>query len=302
MQQLNSKSLKVVFLNDHKILNQRYRTSLMTLASDRGYSVRSLGILDGKSLLSIIAIFIPGIFLGTIVSSNLRTNILVLLMWHIRGVVILNGLGRHRNSTSFRKLLIILVQLNRRKSIAVQSYADFRYFRRFTNSPAVFWVPGSGGSAKKTSELKNLFCVQRNDKLPLVADSIRQLLQTGSMAGQLSIVGCDTSDEAVALFSPHSVTFTGYLPSADILTTGGVFVQPSGYGEGFPHTLADAIVSKIEIVIPRREYVRYGLHKLQAKSTPIANGWVRLTITEQLVTAVSEDRVNNSYAELLSRA
>lgn len=302
MQQLNINSPKVVFLNDRSDLNERYRSSLMTMVSELGYSVQSMGILDRFSFLTVMRILIPRLFSGAVVSSNLRTNILVLLFWHTHGVVILNGLGRYRTSTPFRKFLILLIRVNRRKSIAIQSYADYRYFRRFTNSSIICWVPGSGGTPKKASDQKNPFCVQRNDKLSIVADSLRQLLQTGSMVGKLSIVGCDASDQTASLFPPDAVTFVGYQPSADVFTNGGVFVQPSGYGEGIPHTLVNAIASKVEIAISHREFVRYGLYKLKARRTPIANGWVKLISTEHLVAAISEASVNASYIDLINKA
>jgi len=105
------------------------------------------------------------------VSSNLRSNIIFLLLLNLRGVLILNGLGRYRSVFAFRYFLGFLFSINRRKSFLIQNYADFRYFRRFYKG-SFYWIPGSGGRRRTIGDSQDFVLVTRAAKVHLIWDSV----------------------------------------------------------------------------------------------------------------------------------
>ena len=46
----------------------------------------------------------------------------------------------------------------------------------------------------------------------------------------------------------------GFFLADQLLASGSLFLQPSGYGEGFQHSLADAIVSDMTLLISRQDF------------------------------------------------
>lgn len=292
----------LLFINDDAALNQRYRSGLMRLAAAEGFAVHSDGLFTAGRVnwrLLVRLISRPPL----VVVSNLRANLVLLAFWWVRGLVIVNGLGRHRGRRFFRGVLVVLVRANRRKALAVQSYADYRYLRRFADHERCHWVPGSGGTLKPIGGNAVIVLVQRDDKIALVSRSARAGL--AAMAAhannclRLDIVGCRN---AVAhLFSGCDVRSLGFLPADQILASGSLFLQPSGYGEGFPHSLADAIVSDMTLLIARREFLRYGLGRLGAAFTSIGHGWGVVDPSESLKSAVAEGTVSARYLQLIDQ-
>lgn len=292
----------LLFVNDNAALNQRYRSGLMRLAAAEGFAVQSDGLftagrINWRLLVGLIAR--PPL----VVVSNLRANLVLLACWWVRGLVILNGLGRHRGRRSFRYVLVVLIRANRRKNLAVQSYADYRYLRRFADGARCHWVPGSGGTLKRIGSDAAIVLVQRDDKIALVAKSavagLAAMAAYAKSSLRLEIVGCRN---AVAhLFKGCDVRSLGFLPADQILASGSLFLQPSGYGEGFPHSLADAIVSDMTLLISRREFLRYGLGRLGAKFTSIGQGWGIVVPSGLLKSAVAEGTVSARYLQLIDQ-
>lgn len=290
-------------VNDRAALNLRYRSALMVSIAADGFSVSSSGIL-GEHGLNWRLIFRLAISSPLVVVSNLRANLLVLGLWWVRGLVILNGMGRHRSKRGFRWLLVWLIRLNRRKVLAVQSYADYRYIRRYADHERCHWVIGSGGKRKGIGQDPVAVLVQRDDKLALVAQSaragLRALAAHQRSTPRLAIVGC--RGDVSTCFEGFDVRNIGFVPADQILSPGSVFLQPSGYGEGFPHSLADAIMSGMTLLISRREFLRYGLMRFETSFESIGDGWGFVRPSEKLIAAVAEPAVTARYLALLRLA
>ncbi len=284
--------LRLLAVNDRALYNRRYRGPLLdALAAEIG-PVDSRGFLDG-----------PGAFLGLcvrllaarddlVLSSNMKANLLTLALSRAPMVVIVNGMGRLRFRKGFRRLLLWLLGRRPAAWLLVQSYADFRFLRRFARPPRLQWVPGSGGRAKRVGARPDPLLVQRDGKIGLVAEDVRRLFASGAVGPPLVVTGCRDEERLRRLLPGIPLQATGYVAAEDILAGGGVFLQPSGYGEGFPHTLADAIASGMEILISDREFLRYGLHRLGAGRSPVSAGWSRLTYGAALQQATGAEAIN----------
>ncbi|WP_458526471.1 hypothetical protein [Onishia taeanensis] len=270
---------KVVFLNDKPLYNERYRSSLMEFFSKNCYEVKSLSLFSGGRV-SFSAYVKFAISRYPVISSNIKSNIMALTAPWLGGMVILNGLGRYRPYRSFRWVIGVLLKLNVKKNVAIQSYADYRYYRRFFLSKRIGWFPGSGGREKPHGDRDGYILVQRDDKIKLVANDLNNLFDREG-CGSVSIVGCKRED-SVSQYCNFAAESLGFLDSFEILRYGKVFVQPSGYGEGFPHSLADAIVSNMDIVISKNEYIRSGLWRVGADKVFYHEGWVKLVYGESV--------------------
>lgn len=291
---------KIWVINDHATLNARYRSRLIEILKDKGYHVENIGLFHPSWTFPVrvlkLVLFPP----RYAISSNLRSNLVVLAVPRLRGLVILNGLGRHRRRKFLRLMLVAMIRRAKKKSVAVQCYADYRYFRRFASDCVrLAWVPGSGGTIKETGTSQDRYvAVQRDSKLPLVAKDLRELIDRLEQYQTLELVGCNDRRAAERILSAHRVNVHGTVPSDAILHAGAVFVQPSGYGEGFSHSLADAIVSEMRVLVAKREYIRSGLYKLTSGSRVYGSTWVQLQQSRALRDRVMNETTNQAYASL----
>lgn len=290
----------ILIINDDAGLNERYRSRLFEILKEKGYQVKSVGLFQPLWFFPFrifqLAILAP----RYAISSNLRSNLVVLAVPRLQGLVILNGLGRHRARKLLRFILIAMIRRTKKKTIAVQCYADYRYFRRFASDcKKLVWVPGSGGTVKETgTSLDRFVAVQRDSKLPLVAKDLRELINHLEEHQTLELVGCSDRQAADRILSAHRVNVHGVVSPYAILKSGAVFVQPSGYGEGFSHSLADAIVSEMKVLVARREYIRSGLYKLTTGSRIYGSTWVQLSQSYDLRDRVMNETINRTYASL----
>ncbi len=296
---MNTTDKRVCFLNDKKVLNDQYRSSLMGLFRNREYVVCSVGLFHPRWSSPVRLVRMVLSLYPRAVSSNFRTNLVFLSAFWLSGLVILNGLGRYRNRWALRAFLITVLRFTKTKQIAAQSYADYRYLRRFARlGDRLNWVPGSGGTVKTVGTGQGFVAVQRDSKLPLIADDIIDLLSHLDAKTQLQLVGCRDQDFAHAVLPESRICLKGVVPASDILAYGSTFVQPSGYGEGFPHSLADALVSGMDVIIARREFLRSGLYRLTAGRRIFDDRWVAIAAQGTLQELLSTKAVNEAYFEL----
>ena len=169
------KKIQILMINDRAELNNLYRTNLLDLLKKEFIKVYSYGLFDEKKsiLFMLLKIINPKVIT---ISSNLKSNIFSLIFFWKRGVIILNGMGRYRGKIFLRIILLILFKLNWRKLFVIQSYTDFRYFR-LKCKKNFFWIPGSGGTKKKSGLKKNFLLIQRDDKIQNVYISIIKFLK-----------------------------------------------------------------------------------------------------------------------------
>ena len=143
--------MKAVFISDEDKFNALYRKPLIDLILSKGHQIESYGFFDNLSsaLRAFwVIIFGKNVF---VISSNIRSNLISLLLVKKNKLVILNGMGRHRKNKFFRLVIRNLLGFRGNVFLAVQNYADYRYFRRFSSKVKMKWVPGSGGTKKKSA-------------------------------------------------------------------------------------------------------------------------------------------------------
>lgn len=288
----------IICINDRRIYNIRYRSHLIRELGALGYDIQGMGLFDRPMIFPFTVIRLMFLRRKFVISSNLKSNLISLLFVFAPKLLILNGLGRYRRYRLFRKLVIFLFKRQRRTKIIVQNYADFRFFRRFCQTVEMTWLPGSGGIKKQVGASPTRLIVQRDNKIASVITDVKNLFRALPNQGALSVVGCDDNQQLEELLSGFEYTSQGYVNSDDILKSGGIFVQPSGYGEGFPHTLADAISSGMAIYISNREYVRLGLHKLTGRRNHLGAGWSELRYNHGLENLVGQQAITQGLVNI----
>jgi hypothetical protein len=137
--------------------------------------------------------------------------------------------------------------------------------------------------------------VQRDDKLPVVAASLREFIALDPAKAPLVLVGCKDAALVARLLGSGVVRSAGFVPANALFEGGSDFVQPTGYGEGLPHTLADAVVSGMTVIAPLCEVRRYGLQRLGGVATPFAGQWVSINPNPQMQTALSLPVITAAY-------
>ena len=236
-----------------------------------------------------------------VISSNLRANLLTLLFPFTRKVVILNGLGRFKTSRLFRRFLIILLNSQKNISLVCQNYQDYRYFRR-ASKVSITFIMGSGGVSFNRREGGEKFVqdepsivVSRDSKIDLQIDCIREYLRLDSR--KLLVIGlADTS-----LVSIVGASACGWLNREQIFSSYRRIFHPSGYGEGFPHVLADAFCNGFEVTISKRDYINYGLYKCALEYTRLGDFFVINSFNCDY-SWLAVEIVNREYLDVITNA
>lgn len=288
---------KIVFVSDTTRLVQLYRGDLISTLRARGVEVRSVGF-RGSLLAFLRAIFSRSTIT---VSSNLKTNLLVLALSRGRGVVILNGLGRYRKAKIFRSFLLLLLRHNRQeKIIVVQNYGDMRWLRRYGIESQ--WICGSGGREKKIGVSPSYTVVTRQNKLRKLLPSLHNFLDEYELnAPTILLVGCESVDKEAVRDSRDALQLVpvGWVEQDDILYGGQRFLQLTGYGEGFPHSLADALVSSATVIITKADFVRFGLHRLGYRFSRETPSWGKVKCDANASDKIKVTAVNEKYIKAL---
>lgn len=288
--------MKFFLLNDKAEYNVNYRSGLMAELDSRGLKFKSIGLFDSvfSFFYYIIALIILDRFF---ISSNMRSNIMFMLFFWRKGLVIVNGMGRNRTSRFFRFCINLFFVINVKKKIVFQNYADYRYFS-FISKRKYYWVPGSGGNKRPLGKSENIVIVSRDSKLPLIASSINIAFSLVDRKSQVVLVGCSKMI-VKDYFHDKKVSGTGIIPQNEIFSEGYRFFQPSGYGEGIPHTLVDAICSGMQVYIYKNDYIKFGLHRLGFKYC-IVNGFLlKISYDSNHANYLREKVVSLKYLELV---
>ncbi|MEZ9925848.1 hypothetical protein BCV02_01490 [Vibrio breoganii] len=288
--------MRIFLLNDKAEYNINYRSGLMNELNSRGLKFKSIGLLDSVFSFSYYMISLM-LFDRFFISSNIKSNIVFMLFFWRKGVVIINGMGRKRKSHLFRLFIRLLLKINVRKKIVFQNYADYRYFS-FLAKSKYYWVPGSGGNARSLGQSENIVVVSRDSKLPLIASSISSAFNLIDEESKVVLVGCSKC-KVQDYFQGEQVIGTGFLPQNDIFSAGYRFFQPSGYGEGIPHTLVDALCSSMQVYIYKSDYIKFGLHRLDFKYSVVDGLLLELNYNVQQASSLSEKVISLKYLELV---
>ena len=292
------KNIQVLMINDKTILNDLYRGSLISLLKKKFSIVHSCGLFDSKKIKIFILFKIlhPKVI---VISSNLRSNIFSLLFFWKKGAVILNGLGTYRKTKLLRVVLLVLFSLNWKKTILIQSYADYRFFR-IKSKKKYFWIPGSGGYTLKSGPKENFILISRDKKIQRVFKSTCEFLKIMKNR-RITVVGCNDKKKLKHLFKDYKINIVDYQHYKNIFLEGGGFVQPSGHGEGFPQSLAHAIVSGLDIYIDTKEFLRYGLRSLGGEKIFISSNWCRLSGLTKIAKIINDKEIAKKYFDIISK-
>lgn len=288
--------MKIIFVNDKKIYNVRYRANLINLLS-QFHQIQMLGLFD--SPLSLITTVFRVIFCRTciVVSSNLKSNLLTLCIPWKPKVIILNGLGRYRDSRILRHVLAILIQSQFAKTaIFIQSYADYRFFKKFSKGVVgIKWMKGSGGYLREVGRRENSFSIiSRDDKLPRQVGSIQDFFSCYLYSEPIYFIGIKNLQNID--LGDLKYFDTGYVDQKKILSYSQCIFFPDGYGEGIPHTLVDAIVSGANVFMSKKNYIRFGFYKLtKFKMIKGSTHWGKLIVNYDLMVLVASEKVAQDF-------
>ena len=278
---------RLYIINDKSIFNVRYRKNILSLATSQSLRPVSVGLLDGFAM-GVRAITLMMFGSNRIITSNLKTNLVFLLFFYRRGVIIVNGLGRLSHLLAFRRLVGLLIRCNWRKQFLIQNYRDFRYYRRFF-SAGVLWMPGSGGRRKQFGDQGVAFAISRAEKIEVQLESLRSALQKLPIQKTFQIIGLDSLPRSA---EDLDVRCRGYVPQSEIFYFGDSLVHLGGYGEGFPHVLVEALLSGITIFIERKYFREFGLRQLGLTPRLVQGNWVSCVYGESWqLQVLSEDSV-----------
>ena len=267
--------LKVYIVNDKVKLNIVYRSFLMKHIDEKGFGIETLGVYETPimTLRVLILIIFRAKFM---ISSNLRSNLLFLMFFWTKGCIILNGLGRFKRKKLFIKIVGMLLKVNFRKTIFIQNYGDFRYYRRFYASK-VIWVPGSGGVRRNKGKKAGYFIISREEKFRFQSASLRNAFDALDINDKVTILGMNrlTKDQHSDIISLH-----GFVPQSDIFNYGDKLIQPRGYGEGIPHCVVDALCSDIAVFLEKRDFISFGLYTIGFEFFEVDCGWGLCRLTD----------------------
>ena len=270
---------KIYVANDTHGLNNRYRSDLIMLLSTQGNLVSSINLYQLIKLR-----FFRGID-DLIISSNLRCNLITIILFYSNVHLILNGLGRYYKSKKLRVIIGFLLSLGNRK-IFIQNYRDYRYFSRYFKINYCEWVLGSGAVFRALGNEAGFFSISRDSKILLCTEELKNF--TEKFNAKVKIVGVSNAD-----INLH-VDLMGWVEQDRILTFGDKFVWLGGYGDGFPHSLADALYNQIETYVSKREYIRLGLYRLNKKVDKFLDWYI---LPPQDFSELACNRVNRIYAK-----
>lgn len=225
------------------------------------------------------------------ISSSIKSNLIFSCLFFSRGLVILNGLGRFKKAFIFRYIIFLLIKFNFNKNYAVQNYLDYRYFKRLGLKNIVF-ICGSGGINQRTAintGTENFVAVQRKKKISLTKMSLKDFSKlTGN---KIDIIGIQPDEfieqngliRSIGLRKPEQL-FNGYTD----------FVQPDGYGEGFPHSLACAIVSGMKIHIKKKQFIELGLYRFELNLMK-NDKWYSFYPNKKLEKSINSEDISKEY-------
>ncbi len=237
----------VAIVSDTKDIATRYRGTLAKDLESTGYSVVLCSLFDFLRYSTRYRYSIR-------VFSNLRTNVISCILCRDTGrnVRILNGYGRYKGKRSIRILVSYLLAQKKRDPLLVQNSTDYRYLRRFYRLKKIHYLPGSGGVSRAFANNGRYGLVSRDSKIRVQVSSISELSLFNRSLKPVVAVGV-SQNQALDL------DLCGQVAQSDIFKRFEFLIVPDGYGEGFPHVLADAIASNMKFVISRKSLRDFGL-------------------------------------------
>lgn len=287
----------IIFFNDKYQYNDLYRGDLISKFLKNGFNVYSIGF---NNLIFKLKIFFKND--NYLISSNLKANLFIILFFFKKKcTIIINGLGRFRGSKFFRFLIIFLFNFNSNKSYIFQNHADYRYFNKFIFNNHCFFILGSGGSKRICGQNRDILVIQRDGKLNLIKPSLIDYIKTFKF-NKIFIIGCSPKKKRTIKKLGINVFSLGKVHQNKIFYNGNIFLQPDGYGEGFPHTLSDAIMSDMEIHINKKTFILLGLYKYDLLIKKLSDKWLLLRSTSKIKILVNKNKITSDYYTIINNS
>lgn len=290
----------ILLINDYIYLNELYRKRLRDDLKNKYDEIFEYGLKELNFSNSLGFLLKKNIFL---ISFNLRSNLYACIFIHLPGVVVINGLGRFRSKRIMRTIFIFIFKYNRHKSFVFQNYGDYRYFCRYAPGLNCIWIPGSGGSARKFILGDSFVIVSRDTKLPLVKESIIEFIKMYSEY-KFYLIGCTEEIFFKYFFECKNLVCIGKVRQDEMFlrSEGNNFLYPSGYGEGLGHALVDALVSGMNVVMTKKEFIRTGLGRIGFWYKEIDASWGNVIGCSGALDNLSVESVNEKYLIHIDKA
>jgi hypothetical protein len=280
----------ILFFSDTEKTIRNYRSELMHLIYLNKCEVKI------ATLRNLHLKFFNILYCSLIISSNMRANLVSLsLFFFKKKLIIINGLGRLKEFKLLRKIFFCLLLYSFRTKIIVQNYRDYRWLR-LHNVNCTF-IMGSGGRRfDVTHKKKEWVVISRDSKIKAQEKSIVSFASLFlNNTNKLIFYGIDSDSNLNKKIKSYSV-FNGFVNPKEFFLESCNFFQPDGYAEGFPHTLADAIMSGCNICISHKQYIQLGIYKLKPKKSVFKN-FIMLDSknNDKLSESLSSEEVNKKY-------
>lgn len=286
----------VIFVSDKRSYTKLYRSSLFSLFNTNSICLAA-GFFDSFSE-TLKLLYLVTINRSIVVVSNIKSNIIVLLLPFSRGLMILNGLGRFRTYKIFRILLLLLMKIRKKNfNYVIQNYKDFRYFRRYFSNE-VIWILGSGGRTYKTSGTdKNCVSIlTRASKFQLQTEGLRSFVNDAPIKGKITIYGSgNIADILVEEGLDKHAHCQGWKTAELIFAQSSSFCCLPGYGEGIPHSLVDAICSGLPVWISTSDFRDFGFYTLEGIEFQTWGDWRYLNFSHLARSKFHFDNTNAEY-------
>lgn len=234
-----------------------------------------------------------------VVSSNTISNLFTLCFVSCKKVIILNGFGRLYKRRTWRILFVNLMKMQKghKCKIITQNYRDYRFLKRYGITST--FIMGSGGASFRVINRQDIIVVSRDKKIETQYASISKFLRLHS-ARDIKVYG------TTRVYQPKlkGLSFEGRVERSVLLTNAKYIFHPQGYGDGFPHSLADAICSGVSLIMDRKLFVEYGLCHV-VDYYRVINGFLIIPFGNKknliLQSSVGASEVNKRYIEVVSR-
>ena len=282
----------LVFLSDNPKTIVLYRSDLI-IELQKEYCLSEHYVMDVRNIFSFVFARKE-----ITVSSNLRANLINLIFWSKKKVIILNGTGRLKKKLFFRKLLLLCLFFQRKNLLICQNYQDFRYFRKYSHCIPIF-IMGSGGKRFDKNR-----CVEKNPVPLMVSRSSKIILQKEAIfqfskifAKRLDLVGVTGEIDADLKLVLDS---RGWMDRSKIFSLYSEIFHPGGYGEGFPHVLADAFCNDFQVIISKKDFINYGLYRFISEYE-VESGFVITQSNAKSYDILNLEKINQEYISHIDR-
>ncbi len=287
--------MKIFFVSDSLELATTRRKKLIELFNKEKFQIKFFGLTFPLQILANLN-SLNDLYL---VSSNLKANVLHLFLPFVNGAFIFNGLGRYRRNKKFRTLILfLLIFSSKLKLFIFQSYADYRYFKRFSNLQNLFQINGTGGQRfvyERNPKFETATCVTRPNKIDLCYKCILEFID--KFRFNVVLVGVADVGKKLTHHNSDKIFCVGRVNNNETLTFSKYFIQPTGYGEGISQALCDAVVSEVDIYIHKDEYIRTGFYRYKISIKKFGR-WILMNGVSKAVN-VEDCHLSKLYYELI---